>query len=107
GRFLFSRVAHRVADLERWAKTMSTNLNIGGMVAGGFDDTGRYLLIVSHSGRGVFDLDTWLRVARDSVPVYPEEGVVGGIGPLEGVAVKVHGIDYKTGILEFTSPDRS
>jgi hypothetical protein len=97
----------RVADLNRWAKTMTTNLNIGGMVAAGFDDTGRYLLIVSHSGRGVFDFDTWLRVARDSDPVYPEKDVVVGIGPLEGVAVKVHEIDYNTGVLEFTSSDRS
>jgi hypothetical protein len=83
------------------------NINLGGMVAGGFDDTGKYLLTVSHSGRGVFDSDTWERVARDSTTAYPEGGLSLGIGPLEGVTVRVHEIDYTTGVLQFMSPDNS
>ena len=77
------------------------------MVAGGFDATGKYLLTVSHSGRGVFESGAWKRVARENATAYPEGGFSFGIGPLEGVTVKVHEIDYTTGILEFTSPDNS
>jgi hypothetical protein len=98
----------RVADLGRWAEAkMTENISIGGMVAGGFDATGRYLLTVSHSGRGVFDASSWERVARDSSTAYPEAGFALGIGPLEGVAVRVREIDYATGVLELTSPDNT
>jgi hypothetical protein len=34
-------------------------LHVGGLVAVAFDETGRYLLTVSHAGRGVFDTATW------------------------------------------------
>lgn len=84
---------------------MKQSLNIGGMVAGGFDDSGKYLLIVSHSGRGVYENGTWLRVARDSSLAYPQAGFSMGIGPLAGMSIKVHEVDYSTGVLELISPD--
>ena len=34
-------------------------LSVGGLVAMGLDETGNYLLTVTHSGRGVFDTRTW------------------------------------------------
>jgi hypothetical protein len=84
---------------------MITNVFIGGMVAGAFDESGKYLLAVSHAGRGVFETSTWERVARDTELAYPKKGLAVGIGPLAGVTLKVHEIDYATGVLEFTSPD--
>ena len=84
---------------------MTKNLFIGGMVAGGFDATGKYLLVVSHAGRGVFATDGWQRTARDSALAYPESGVAIGIGPIEGERIAVHQIDYATGVLKFSSPD--
>jgi len=84
---------------------MPKHLSIGGLVAAGIDSTGGYLLIVSHSGRGVFSTDSWERVARDTEIVYPEAGLARGIGPLDGVCVPVKEINYGTGQLRFSSPD--
>lgn len=67
----------------------ATYLHLGGLVAVGFDPAERFLLVVSHSGRGVFDTNTWQRVARDALLAYPNKGYVGGIGPIEGVAIAV------------------
>jgi hypothetical protein len=84
---------------------MTKRLFIGGMVAGGFDCTGKYLLVVSHSGRGVFEVGTWQRVARDAARAYPDAGVAVGIGPIAEKRIVVHEIDYGTGVLAFESPD--
>jgi hypothetical protein len=84
---------------------MPKHLFIGGMIAAGFDPAGKYLLAVSHSGRGVFSTATWEKVARDATPAYPENGHTQGIGPLAGVAVSVREIDYDTEKLEFSSTD--
>jgi hypothetical protein len=75
------------------------HLLIGGFVAVGLDPTGRYLLTVSHSGRGVFDTTTWQRVARNGALAYPVHGRVEGIGPLAGQAIPVKEIDYATGTM--------
>lgn len=64
-------------------------LSFGGLFAMGFDDTGEYVLVVSHSGRGVFSTRTWEKVARDPTEVYPIEGKVEGIGPIKGKLVSV------------------
>jgi len=48
------------------SRTMPKHPFIGGLVAGGFDSAGEYLLTVSHSGRGVFSTATRERVARDT-----------------------------------------
>jgi hypothetical protein len=79
-------------------------LHVGGVVAIGFDPTGRYMLVVSHSGRGVFDTRTWQRVARDSALAYPENGEADGIGPLAGQRLKVSEINYDDGTLQVVSP---
>lgn len=81
------------------------HLFVGGLVAMGFDATGKYLLTVSHSGRGVFSTDTWERVARDGVPFYPAEGMVLGIGPLDNQLVEVIERDEKQDRIELSSPD--
>ncbi len=79
-------------------------LHVGGLVAVAFDPKGRYLLTVSHSGRGVFDTSTWQRVARDYSLDYPEGGVVEGIGPLAGQQLTASEIDCDQGALSVVSP---
>ena len=74
-------------------------LHVGGLIAVGVDPSGRYLLTVSHSGRGVFDTSTWERIARDVELAYPVDGRVEGIGPLAGQAIPVKEIDYDTGMM--------
>ena len=82
-------------------------LHIGGLIAMGFDPSGRYLITLSHSGRGVFDLRTWERVARDTESAYPEHGFVEGIGPLNGQRLPVKELNYDTETLEVTTPDEA
>lgn len=72
----------------------------------GFDLSGRYLLAVSHSGRGVFDTSTWDRVARDDALAYPAHGIAIGIGPIDGQEIPVVELTFETETLELASPDR-
>ena len=72
----------------------------------GFDPSGRYLLAVSHSGRGVFDTSTWDRVARDYTLAYPTQGIAIGIGPIDGQQIPVTELNLKTEMLDLESPDR-
>jgi hypothetical protein len=81
------------------------HLNIGGLVAAGFDESGRYLLVVSHSGRGVFSAETWAQVARENALAYPEKGRAIGIGPIAGQSIVVAEKDYETDELNLVSPD--
>jgi hypothetical protein len=65
------------------------HLQVGGLVAVGCDAAERFLLTVSHSGRGVFSTETWERLARRHEVVYPTDGRIEGIGPLEGMSIRV------------------
>lgn len=78
---------------------------VGGLVAVGFDATGKYLLTVSHSGRAVFSTGTWKCVAQDDIPFYPAEGMVLGIGPLDGQLVEVIERNEKQDRIKILSPD--
>jgi hypothetical protein len=80
-------------------------LHVGGVVAIGFDPSGHYALVVSHSGLGVYDTQTWQCVARDPVPAYPEAGEVEGVGPLRGQRIKVSEINYEDGKLDIAGPN--
>ena len=84
---------------------MPTYLNIGGLIAAGFDASGAYLLTISHSGRGVFSTRTWGRVARDYALAYPEGGEGEGIGPIAGERIPIVEMDYDTETLHLMSPD--
>lgn len=79
------------------ATRMGRHLHIGGVVAVGFDAGGSYLLVISHSGRGVFSTGTWERVARDIELAYPVGGAGIGIGPIAGQAIPVAEINDATG----------
>jgi hypothetical protein len=80
-------------------------LHIGGVVAVGFDTSGSYLLVITHSGRGVFSTATWERVARCTELAYPVGGVGVGIGPIAGQAICVAEMNYATGEMRVVSPD--
>lgn len=71
----------------------------------GFDPTGRYLLVVTHSGRGVFSADSWERIARDKGLAYPENGMAMGIGPLDGVLIEVEERNEFKDEIKLVSPD--
>jgi len=71
----------------------------------GFDATGRFLLTVSHSGRGVFEVGTWERVARDTKLAYPDAGKAIGIGPIAGETIKVLELDDTQERIRMRSPD--
>jgi hypothetical protein len=81
------------------------HLLVGGVVAVGFDVSGRSLLVVSHSGRGLFAVDGWTRVARDLQVLYPNHGRIAGIGPLEGQEIEVIVRDENRSAVELHSPN--
>ncbi len=84
---------------------MTNHLSVGGLVAAGFDSTGKFLLTVSHAGRGVFAVGSWERVARDLALAYPDNGSAIGIGPIAGQVIAV--IENYGGPLDLKSPDGS
>jgi len=86
---------------------MRKYLHIGGVVAVGFATNGEYLLVISHSGRGVFSTWSWERVARDIDLAYPDGGFGIGIGPIDGQAIPVMEMDYDTGHFRVQSPNGS
>ena len=86
--------------------TIVKYLHVGGVVAMGFDPTGEYLLVISHSGRGVFSTKTWELLARDTELACPEHGRGLGIGPINGTSIDVTEKNYDTDELHVTTPDR-
>ncbi len=84
-----------------------TCLHVGGVIAMGFSRNGDYLLVISHSGRGVYTIVDWQRVARDAELAYPENGVGIGIGPIDGECIEITEMNYDTGELKLNTPDGS
>lgn len=85
--------------------TGTKHLLVGGLVAMGFDASGKHLLTVSHSGRGVFAVGSWQRVARDPGLSYPQDGFAVGIGPIAGERIPVSVRDDKKDRIEMRSRD--
>ncbi len=83
---------------------MGRYLHIGGLVAVGFDPSGSYLLVITHSGRGVFSTGTWERVARSTELAYPVGGVGVGIGPIAGQAIPITEMNYDIGEMRVVGP---
>jgi hypothetical protein len=108
GRWDLPRHRSHVAQL--WtlgvsAMTQPRHLLVGGLVAMGFDASGKYLLTVTHSGRGVFSTETWQRVSRDATLAYPADGKAVGIGPIDGQVISVEERDERRERIEMQSPD--
>ena len=84
-----------------------TTIPIGGLVAIGFAEDEEHLLVISQSGRGVFELPAGARVARDAERTagwYDHGALIAqGIGPMDGESVTVAGIHG--GGLRLLSPD--
>lgn len=80
-------------------------LHVGGVIAMGFDSTGNFLLVVSHSGCGVYAVNTWEKVGRNFDSVSLEHGVVAAIPPIEDDLVPVKQINFETGELFLSSPN--
>jgi hypothetical protein len=74
------------------------SLIVGGATSVGIDPSSKYLLVVSHSGRGLFKLSDGRRVARDYEvfgPWYYGAQSV-GFGPLHKVTIPIFGFGNKT-----------
>ena len=84
-----------------------TYLHVGGVIAMGFSRNVDYLLVISHSGRGVYAMVDWQRVARDAELAYPENGIGIGIGPIDGECIEITEMNYDTGELNLNTPDGS
>ena len=71
--------------------TLFKYLHIGGLCAMGFDSSGKFLLVVSHSGRGLYDTQTWEKIDRDYEIVYPKPDYlfVQGIGEINHQLIPV------------------
>lgn len=74
-------------------------LTVGGLTELGFVPGDRQFLVVSHSGRGLFETATGLRLARDGDPPTSNSswldergGFAEGIGGLAGVRIRVVGL---------------
>src|SRR5687767_6834819 len=70
----------------------------GGVTAVGIDPDSKYLMVVSHSGRGIFRLSSGRRVARD-YEVFGEwyyGAECEGFGPLHGVKIPIFGMGSQT-----------
>jgi hypothetical protein len=76
----------------RWNQKFS--FHVGGVTDVGFNESGALLQVSSHSGRGLFSLDSGELIARDNDSTYTwhYETTVAGIGPLTGSQVRVYGI---------------
>ena len=69
---------------------------VGGLQYIGFSDHSQYLLIVSSSGRGIIDVHTQKKIARDPLCegdwLDEQRLLCQGIGPLEGQLIPITGI---------------
>lgn len=91
---------HRILDSpiedppQSWA--LNKTFMVGGLIGVGFGANDRYLLVISHDGRGIIDCETLEKVGRDPDSSYEwlDESSLNaeGIGPLEGEIVPVAGL---------------
>jgi hypothetical protein len=70
-------------------------LLVGGLIAAGFDRAGRYLLLCSHAGRGLYDSFTGELTARDKRESYSidfSQLEAEGIGECAGTPIRIAGL---------------
>ena len=72
---------------------------MGGLVALTFDENEQYLFVCSHSGRGIYDLATGERISRDYEVIYPQNGSIDGIGPLNRINLQVSEYDFENQLI--------
>ncbi|HVY69546.1 MAG TPA: hypothetical protein VHH73_06430 [Verrucomicrobiae bacterium] len=64
----------------------------------GIDPASKYVVVISHSGRGLFKLSDGRRVAKDTLVFGPwyYGAQCDGFGPLHGVKIPIFGFGHKT-----------
>lgn len=77
--------------------TLVATIAVGGLTEVGFAEESDVLLVVSHSGRGLFDCRTGSRIARDTTErdvIWHDDPrlLAQGIGPLEGKWIRICGL---------------
>ena len=89
--------------------TLHKRLIVGGTTSVGIDPDSRYVLVVSHSGRGLFKLSDGRRVARDNEVFGPwyYGAQSEGFGPLHGVKIPIFGFGHKTPAIILQELERS
>src|SRR5215813_7675697 len=79
--------------------------SVGGLLQAGFAEDSDFLIILTHSGRGIFNCLTGEKVARDHTGGYEffnqVKLTVQGFGPLEGQIISTSGL-YGGGMLRVT-----
>src|SRR5256885_4598144 len=85
------------------------SLIVGGTTSVGIDPSSRYLLIVSHSGRGLFELCDGKRIARDTEVFGPwyYGAECDGFGPLSGTKIPIFGFGHETPLFILNELERS
>src|SRR5467141_2444972 len=84
-------------------------LIVGGATSVGIDASSRYLVVVTHSGRGLFKLSDGKRVARDA-EVFGQwyfGAECQGFGPLHGTKIPIFGFGHKTPLFILQELERS
>ncbi|MBN1500582.1 MAG: hypothetical protein JW982_10515 [Spirochaetes bacterium] len=79
---------------------------IGGLVAIGFDSNEKYLLLITHSGRGLFEIKTMNKIARDYEVMYPNNSEIKGIGILQEEIIKVYEFEFNNKLEIYTKSNK-
>jgi hypothetical protein len=84
-------------------------LIVGGATSVGIDSSSRYVVVVSHSGRGLFKLSDGRRIARDNEVFGPwyYGAQCEGFGPLHGIKIPIFGFGHKTPAVILQELERS
>jgi hypothetical protein len=82
---------------------------VGGVTSVGIDPSSRYLVVVSHSGRGLFKLSDAKRIARDDQVFGPwyYGAECEGFGPLHGTKIPIFGFGHKTPLFLLSKLEQS
>ena len=88
---------------------LQKKLIVGGATSVGIDPSSRYLVVISHSGRGLFKLADGRRVARDTevFGAWYYGAQCEGFGPLDGVKIPIFGFGHKTPSIILNELERS
>ena len=81
---------------------LRVHIPIGGLVSLAIDSMETLLFVTTHSGRGVFELDSGKKVARLQDETYPENGEIKGIAPFSTSMVNVSEFDFENELIVYS-----
>ncbi len=79
---------------------------LGGLTNFGLSDDEKYILIFTHQGCGVIELETGNKIARAVDYMYPEMDIVEGVGPLENQKTRIFPYDFINNLIVFSNDKR-